>query len=108
MVLQLGLDECRELAHLFDLQIDGGNHTLVTRLLSLSNYYCPVHMREQPLTHSPVLRDAHDCVVSQAKTVSFAGSKSMKDKKASSCLEMPVPRGEATLVESSWRSHNSH
>lgn len=23
MVLQLGLDECRELAHLFDLQTDG-------------------------------------------------------------------------------------
>lgn len=86
MVLQLGLDKCRELAHLLDLQIDGGKHALVTRFLSVSGDCCPVHTTELPLTCSPVLGDVHDHMVSQAKTHTFTGSKLIKDKKASLCL----------------------
>lgn len=49
VVLQLGLDERRQLAHLFDLQASG-SHDSVIRSPSLSNSYCP--------THSPALEDS--------------------------------------------------
>lgn len=44
MILQLGLHECRELAHLFDLQIDEGKsclsyHITVLKQLLLSGTY---------------------------------------------------------------------
>lgn len=68
VVLQLGLDERRQLAHLFNLQANGGDHASVTRSPSLSISYCPTHTTELLLTHSPLLRDS-------------VGSTSVKDKK---------------------------
>lgn len=82
MVLQLGLDERRELAHLFDLQIKGESH-LSSQVTDRKQLLLSCAYDRAPLTHSPVPGDAQDSVGSQAKTHSFTGSKSIKDKKTS-------------------------
>lgn len=63
MVLQLGLDKCRELAHLFNLQSTGESclsyqFAIFNQLLLLST-----SDRAAP-AYSPVPDNAHNCVVS--------------------------------------------
>lgn len=95
MVLQLGLDERRELAHLFDLQIKGESR-LSSQVTDRKQLLLPCAYDRAALTLSPVPGDAQDHVGSQAKTQRFTGSESIKDKKASVCLGTLVLR-EATL-----------
>lgn len=96
MVLQLGLDERRELAHLFDLQIKGESR-LRSQVTDREQLLLSCAYDRAPLTHSPVPGDTQDHMGSQAKTQSFTGSESIKDKKASICLGTPVLQGKATL-----------
>lgn len=89
MVLQLGLDERRELAHLFDLQIKGESR-LSSQVADCKQLLLSCACARALLTHSPAPGDAQDHKGSQVKTHSFTGSESIKDKKASLCLEFPV------------------